>query len=491
VILAALLHVFSTTKSSTGFELNTHAAISQRAVDASALNTFLAGVLSFDFPDGVGEVLKPGPFGRVRDLVAEVGSKNEDSPFSRTRHHFHDPTRTWDQAGLRWPLLGQIGESSVRWSQNPNQEVGGKHSWHDARQSYFDALTATNPADRKRLFAETFESLGHLIHHVQDAATPSHSRNDTHIGAFATQGYGFPIGNPDRFHHWANTTGLGQIGGNLPFAPSILTLSQNSLAPVPIARIIDATDGDRGTPQAGNDIGIAEYSNGNFFSDDTIFKDYAYPTVSSMELVQAPGPNTTALRFYLKKKFGPGETNNGNGYRAAVASRLSGFVPLGFGAQQWELDDNVMADYGALLFPRAVGYSAGLIDYFFRGVIAGDAGDLGCFFPNPPHHDLPQQLEIELGNFTPEEETGNGTLFLVVVSSVGSQKHFIISEPENLILMRGNQNDGTYTQTATFRFNQGLPQNATSPRFYLAYKGPLGEESESVIVGEVGYTGLC
>ena len=96
-------------------------------------------------------------------------------------------------ASRTWLANRNTFVSSVLWSQNPNQDGDGKHSWQDARNSYFNALTATNQVDRKKFYAEMFESLGHLIHLVQDAAMPSHTRNDTHIGFFMGNGYGLPV----------------------------------------------------------------------------------------------------------------------------------------------------------------------------------------------------------------------------------------------------------------------------------------------------------
>jgi hypothetical protein len=56
---------------------------------------------------------------------------------------------------------------------------------------------------------------------------------------------------------------------------AILNLPQNPLAPIPEARIIDTTDQAQtsAVPSAGTNQGIAEYSNANFLSEDTIFQD--------------------------------------------------------------------------------------------------------------------------------------------------------------------------------------------------------------------------
>jgi hypothetical protein len=84
----------------------------------------------------------------------------------------------------------------VIWSQLQNQDPevsGGNHSWYDARESYFKALTGTDAAQRQQDWADTFETLGHLIHLVQDAASPAHTRNDSHL---SYEG----VGDTDRLH---------------------------------------------------------------------------------------------------------------------------------------------------------------------------------------------------------------------------------------------------------------------------------------------------
>lgn len=218
IICFTILQISMLLPSSLAFEVQTHRIISEAGTRASSLNNFLTTVLPRDFPQGIDEVLVGGrkPIEFIQD-----GSENEDKPAFRSRHHFHDPTRTWDQAGLQGVFSGQ---SSILWSQSPNQGLGGNRSWQNARQTYFEALTARDPVERKRLFAETFRTLGHLIHHVQDAAVPSHTRNDEHIGGFLGNGYGVPIGNPDRFHHWAQIRGGASIAGNQGFNTSVLSV---------------------------------------------------------------------------------------------------------------------------------------------------------------------------------------------------------------------------------------------------------------------------
>jgi hypothetical protein len=185
-----------------GFNGSAHERLTRRAVgdppqsNASQLNDFLMNNLGFDFPQGINEPISGGQ--SPIDLIAD-GSVKEDSPPTRVLHHFHDPTRTWNQAGEN--LSGfPLGNSSIVWSQLvPQGACCGNFAWKDARDAYYTALTRTTTSERKSWFAKTFEILGHLLHHVQDAAVPAHTRNDFHFAP--SERSTFPLG--DRFHFWA------------------------------------------------------------------------------------------------------------------------------------------------------------------------------------------------------------------------------------------------------------------------------------------------
>jgi hypothetical protein len=253
----------------------------------------------------------------------------------------------------------------VLWGQDRGQTIGGKHSWHDARASFFQALTATTNTARQKAYTETFQSLGQLVHLIQDAASPAHTRNDAHLCCI------LGVGDRDELHVWAEVAANRNQALALPsqqFDPSILTsaLPPNPLAPVPIARILD-TERYRqtGVPESGLDIGLAEYSNANFFSDDTVFSDLPFPAVSSVVLGDPElDPKTGEQRRYFKK-VGDGELID----HVALPSALYEFLPEPLSSRKKGLDDNVLQDYAMKLLPRAVGYSAGLIDYFFRNDI--------------------------------------------------------------------------------------------------------------------------
>ena len=303
---------------------------------------------------------------------------------------------------------------------------------------------------------------------------------------------GSPSSDPDRFHQWAKLQGENAINlaGSFPFDPAILNQTYNGL--VPIAGILDTTTtAGPATPSAATNIGIAEYSKRKLFSDDTILKDYAYPNITQMELTQEAGPDGPEPRSYLRKSFAPGPI----GYRAAVSTSLIDKLPVNFPTQQLELDDNVMADYGGLLFPRAIGYSAGLIDYFFRGNIETD---VGAVFQSTPDSSPPTTVTMyNVSNLTPDEETGNGgtlTLVLKLTAKFNTSEEIAA----NTISSEMTANVSRLPVNTTFAFSslpfpstmgaECFPQGSficgSYARFeaIMIYRGPLGEEADAVAV---------
>jgi hypothetical protein len=116
----------------------------------------------------------------------------------------------------------------------------------------------------------------------------------------------------------------------------------------------------------GNGAGIAEYSNARFLSDDRLFDAYAHPAMADTQLESVTLPNGKVRRYY---RFAAGHGEND--YYLGVRSVLAGWLPSGI-IHEVVLDDRVLADYGRKLFPKAVGYSAALLDYFFRGTGGAD-----------------------------------------------------------------------------------------------------------------------
>ena len=131
----------------------------------------------------------------------------------RAGNHFHNPLKPWDEAKLtdtvwlyefakcdRGPYAEEY--SNLVWAtgfidkdrtpQDPwvnytpdleestsSDDDLKKRNWWVARNQFFHALTVEDPVQREKYLAETFRTLGYVIHLLQDVAVPAHTRNDS------------------------------------------------------------------------------------------------------------------------------------------------------------------------------------------------------------------------------------------------------------------------------------------------------------------------
>jgi hypothetical protein len=120
-------------------------------------------------------------------------------------------------------------------------------------------------------------------------------------------------------------------------------------------------------------LGIAEFTNGNFLSRSTIFRDFTLPRGVDLALEQPINEIVDGrVQRYFSKPLPTGETVT-RFVREGLLRRWLRTASSSPGiSSSWVLDDRVHADYAKLLLPRAVGYSASLFDYFFRGKLNVD-----------------------------------------------------------------------------------------------------------------------
>jgi hypothetical protein len=393
------------------FKLETHEAVNIRAAAISILDTYLREELALTAGLGESFTRQSGDSWRAIDWI-RLGGRVEDlynesqwfGAAYRSKNHFHNPiVPAWADSGLRTlsicPPFAISGESSPRWAQDPDQGQSGQASWADARRFYLGALTRSAGADREDAWSRTFEILGQQMHLIADLAVPAHTRNDIHC----------PVS--DRFELWARK--------NSPKVDAILNMSFQSVDPgifsinvpvddqmakVPIARLMDTDqyDGTNPTDTVRFAVGLAEYTNANFFSDHTVFDDhrlgdpsFRYPSSASVVLGAEEDAHANVRRRYFLK------TQDGDtGYRLAVPSALYESLPDALRDQEKALDDKVLEDYATRLLPRAVTYSAALLDYFFRGKLEARIG------PDPQ---APQTL-LFAGKNASNEALSDGTL---------------------------------------------------------------------------------
>ena len=344
------------------WEVKTHKELTEQAIitNASKLNTLLVNQLGLE--GGLDASINGGT---PKALMIQGGDKEDDG--ARPFGHFHDPI---SNAGLR---PGPF-DSSIKWSLQPMGEQ--KWSWNDAREYYSKALTSETKAERDEQWGNTFRALGQIMHLIQDSANPAHVRNDPHLDLSEFIGLLGRLDVDGLHDYMARQTVAAYVGGG-EISPDSSLLESGHPDGNPLGNLFDHNIFTGSNPDAtlGSNVGVAEYTNANFFSDDTIpfqplanFPSYSYPSLS--ELIPANSPFPAGRSYVMLLRLGsPSDP------RARVAKYTGNQVlaKFGFGSLQYDLigqlrlDDAVYDAYASHLIPRAVGYSAAVLDYFFRG----------------------------------------------------------------------------------------------------------------------------
>ena len=180
IILFVCIILFTISNTAFALEKETHYYLNQQ-IALSNYNSFLLDSYlknNLGMAAGVKTIFQtPGESNEV-DLWMAEGGRYEDEPmYTRSMNHFHDPLKDWGSAGFKG-----VGHSSAVWAQYPPQSqiINGNFSWNDVRSYYYWALTATDQNTRDTNYANCFRGLGQLMHLIQDASVPAHTRNDFH-----------------------------------------------------------------------------------------------------------------------------------------------------------------------------------------------------------------------------------------------------------------------------------------------------------------------
>lgn len=390
------------------YEIQTHADISQAALSASVLNQATAGTLTdLGFPESINVAQQfPNSNGVPRSISELIGdgAKFEDDNI-RPLNHFYNPL---NNTPLTIPGVSLFNFTSPDWALEDKGQINGVlgvgsqvFSLADAREYLFKALTEPSESDRKKNFGLVFQTLGQVIHHVQDMAQPQHVRNDAHLVS--------PFTNPSLYELWTDKTDVRSALPVSGYAPTYLA-SDSSTFNVP-RKLWHTADGK----------GIADFTNRNFVSAGTNFDKpglFAPPVLDEskkidMDIQQlcanasppCPNPNLAGvITFYgnsVDDRYAGGTPVNN-----PFASSLSIFnadlnAATGTPLTQPKLFTLNRFNFSlahVFLIPRAVGYSAGLINYFFRGKIDYVAD------PTTPGNFL-------IKNLGPEEMNGKFALY--------------------------------------------------------------------------------
>ena len=215
---------------------------------------------------------------------------------------------------------------------------------------------------------------------------------------------------------------------------------------------------------------MAEFTNPNYLSGDTLFKNFARPAQSQLgaHFFESQGGK---LRRYWPK-VAPGNAIETVHFVAegVLYDALVTVMPQPPGVA-WVLDHRVSEDYALDLLPRAVGYSAALIDYFFRGrldVDVLDNADAG----------EPAQLRV-VGTNGSDEPLVSGVLTLLAEDVNGVRRRLDpVSGVTDDLLVR---DIGAGSDLVSTWFNAPEP----AERFVAVYQGALGDEPQTPAPGAV------
>jgi hypothetical protein len=430
-----------------------------------------------DFNDGTA-------IGWIREgAVREDGEAACDT---RVANHFYNPL---NNSGL---VYRTTGYPSPDWALEDRADFSlQKSSYHDARDFFWIGLTADNDVNRQTFIAATFRSIGQIIHLIQDAAQPQHTRNDPHAGVACMASLGL-FGPASVYEKYVDNMARAEV------------LKFSGYPVVQAAQPRHYWDTEFGE-------GIAEFTNRNFISTGTNFSGSGETLYPPTDFPKPNGLSAVTSRWDIQGLL-PGSGLHGvltfigtpydDRYLGSVehndrTSTFSLFTADLKGHGLWQRFSLNRFNYdaaAAILIPRAVGYSAGMINYFFRGKLDLKSPDrlaysLAHFNTAQPTSGGFDYLDVNVRNATPNETMGLGKLVAIV--------RYRNSWPNPLIDMAWNQLEPTWSyaisaeqnvqptddfRTISFDFtNSPIPVNAGDVTLLVAFRGPLTKN-------DAGYT---
>ncbi len=525
----------------------THALISESAANRSVLRDQnklnqlgLLYPIASDaqkFPNQIqGDELAPNGDASILNLI-KGGAIHEDAD-PRALNHFFDPL---NNAPLTILGFSFFANSSPDWALEDNGSIQSQdNSYKDARQYLFYALTASTKPERDASWGLTFRSLGQVIHHLQDMAQPQHVRNDAHLDKYSKiVGLPNPLYNPSEYEIYTHDK---DVQPNLPYAVGYpdpdLPYQGLNLAIFDTPRKF-WTEADRPT----DGRGLAQFTNYNFFSAGSNLNKHKYDSpgnrtsLQSVEDIQALCANAVPVC--------PNQNLTGqmSFYGNYVEDRLTGQSSFNSRATTESLFDQKLMEKGkqpvytlnrfnfaaahSYLIPRAVAYSASLMNYFFRGQMEISLPDEGAYsildHATPSGND-PQTggfslIKVKLKNATPSSDpnqpiepmTAGAAPILVAVAKFHRNRCYQANLSGEYgspgVAWDRDPNDPTRPcrdpveeivvseraavpvginvseQPVTFDFSQHkIPISATDLFLQIVYRGPLGQESDAVVV---------
>lgn len=390
-----------------------------------------------------------------------------------------EDTRRTDQGKRHFfnPLTGkgssffgiEIGTPSPTWALEDREQFSDQpFSYRKGRQYFFNALTLGAKSERDENWGLTFQTVGHVIHHVQDMAQPQHTRNDSHCDILPCAVTGAGGFSKTNIEEWTKI--------NAP------TAFFEGYAPVYSKAESETFTSPRKFWMTSISIvgkGIAEYSNRGFFSAGTnVGSGFPFPTIDpnagtkvdvqeacAKAVTPTPCPrgisgNVTFFATNVNDTYRPSQ--NGVNQRATTRSVFDSDLKGRSILPKYSVNRFTFDATNSFTLKRAVGYSAGLINYFFRGDIdlVEDTGAPGTY---------------AIRNNGTEPMMGTFGLYYDDASDTRSKyKSWVLTIPAT-----GQVNVGAIDPPAN-------PAPKKSGEYMLVFNGDMGEEKkENGSVGAV------
>ncbi len=417
----------------------------------------------------------------------DFGPKEESIGGYRSVNHFYDPLDPTYGKGLSDSIgfsisIGDkrelVGTNSFAWASISNCAgivKFGLHptniwSWPNARGYEWIGLTATNKGDRIAALTNMFRSVGQVMHLLEDASQPQHVRNEQHLDRFPHTTIETPWISPIEEYGKSNYLTLNYKHGMLSWAADGFTKLEDFWD----RHLYNGNSSalDNAEANGGVQLGLAEWCNGNFlgarhtygelFSKSSI-KYYPFPSFKN-----TTQPQLTRYSFSSAVIDPVTLRNHKSGDRVYISKTGAGVHvthhsaltylgvqnPPRLANSQMRIgltidDTNVLHDYHDLLIPKAVEYSAGLLDYFFRGTFTVT---------------LSSSTNLTVLNTSGQDFTG-GAFFLFQEDTNGIRTP-LQSYPVTGILPGGSISNLIYSGS--------IPSDT---KFFLVYQGTIGVTS--------------
>lgn len=489
-------------------------------------------------PSSIGGWLLRGAI-REDDVPKPFGDNPQDDPYGqifRVANHFFDPYNN------RPLTVGfALGEKAPDWGigvvdafASPMAVDSNRRNHFtvfDAREALWRALTGkkndgttdaginggpTTEDDRKAYWATTFRALGDILHLNQDMSQPQHTRNEPHAATWwpATQFAGHKSFMEQYFDARAKNASEFSMNGETvnPLQDLSFLGDPNYQYPIPTFDTYSKFWSTNPGTGSVTGQGLADYSNQGFFTPAHNLDDTTYPSPRDVALTpdQTAFPDSVVGTLSVSFLDGPVRDSNTGQSDTIKLTTQSIWNVFGAVSPTYSLNHVNYDDMAKLLLPRAVAYSAGLINYFFRGRLSITSPDEGAYgiVDQEAVRSQPGQgfktIKLKIQNITPNGEAmGDGSSQGMLVAVV--KYHLNSCYNENLSDSLDVQADPSCYDTAeyiatsapisvtnidaskyveyTFDFSQKpVPINALDLSLQVVYRGKLGNESDAVAV---------